>query len=123
MKKAHAIKWINALRSGDYVQGRCYLQYSGEYCCLGVLDKLFPKLDLSGGDDQVLKKYSRIGLQDEYGTICEITFLDGLFESNLSLSLSDLNDAASFCYKIGVRDGLNFDEIADIIQIEYVEGV
>ena len=31
-------KWLNALRSGDYPQGREFLQDSeGNYCCLGVL--------------------------------------------------------------------------------------
>lgn len=31
-------KWLTALRSGDYVQGRQYLQTAqGTFCCLGVL--------------------------------------------------------------------------------------
>jgi hypothetical protein len=31
-------KWIEALRSGDYKQGRGWLRdHDGNYCCLGVL--------------------------------------------------------------------------------------
>jgi hypothetical protein len=35
-------KWIDALRSGKYNQGRTYLAKNNNYCCLGVL------ADLSG---------------------------------------------------------------------------
>jgi hypothetical protein len=30
-------KWIEALRSGEYKQGACYLRQRDEFCCLGVL--------------------------------------------------------------------------------------
>lgn len=30
-------KWIEALRSGDYMQGRSALNERGRFCCLGVL--------------------------------------------------------------------------------------
>lgn len=30
-------KWLNALRSGRYQQGRRHLRKDGRYCCLGVL--------------------------------------------------------------------------------------
>lgn len=29
-------KWVDALRSGKYKQGRAYLKYGNGYCCLGV---------------------------------------------------------------------------------------
>jgi hypothetical protein len=37
MKKAIKKKWVAALRSGEYKQGRRYLKRDGKYCCLGVL--------------------------------------------------------------------------------------
>lgn len=37
MDKELAVKWIEALRSGKYKQGRSRLKHSGRYCCLGVL--------------------------------------------------------------------------------------
>ena len=35
------IKWVEALRSGKYKQGKGYLDEGGEYCCLGVACKIF----------------------------------------------------------------------------------
>lgn len=36
MNRENATKWVAALRSGDYEQGRSALNYNGRYCCLGV---------------------------------------------------------------------------------------
>lgn len=33
-------KWVAALRSGTYVQGKTRLRFNDEYCCLGVLCEL-----------------------------------------------------------------------------------
>lgn len=38
-----AKEWVAALRSGEYKQGREYLQKGDEYCCLGVVCDLFQK--------------------------------------------------------------------------------
>ena len=40
-KKANRKKWIAALRSGEYKQGKgCLENANGEFCCIGVLAKL-----------------------------------------------------------------------------------
>lgn len=36
MTKAQKAKWIEALRSGKYQQGKDMLYRAGRYCCLGV---------------------------------------------------------------------------------------
>lgn len=36
-------KWVSALRSGDYTQGKNKLAHRGSYCCLGVLCDLYTK--------------------------------------------------------------------------------
>lgn len=33
-------KWTSALRSGEYKQGKGYLEDDGKFCCLGVLCKV-----------------------------------------------------------------------------------
>jgi len=33
-------KWIEALKSGDYIQGKGFLYMNNTYCCLGVLRKI-----------------------------------------------------------------------------------
>jgi hypothetical protein len=37
MNKDMNEKWIKALRSGEYEQGKGYLLWEGKWCCLGVL--------------------------------------------------------------------------------------
>jgi hypothetical protein len=43
MKEKIAEKWINALRSGEYEQGKGSLRLRNKYCCLGVLCDLYSK--------------------------------------------------------------------------------
>jgi hypothetical protein len=104
--KRNAMKWVNALRSGEYKQGDRFLLKDGcgGYCCLGVLDDLFSDLDLRGSSSSVLRNFDKIGLNS-----CEAT-LPGSY-----VTLAELNDGSS--------DGerFTFDEIADIIQAQYVE--
>lgn len=105
MKKSHARKWINALRSGKYKQTKDTLRDANGFCCLGVLDEIFPEKCLSGGGNWFLNNYEQIGLGSYRGSL----YND---DGSSCVSLSQLND-----------DGYTFDEIADVIQIEYVEGV
>ena len=37
MKKELKSRWVTALRSGEYKQGRRNLRLNNEFCCLGVL--------------------------------------------------------------------------------------
>ena len=37
MNKELRNKWVTALRSGEYKQGRKQLYHAGRFCCLGVL--------------------------------------------------------------------------------------
>ncbi len=45
MKKNIATKWVKALRSGEYKQGYGKLHHpkTNDYCCLGVLCKIYEK--------------------------------------------------------------------------------
>ena len=38
--KALKEKWVDALQSGDYQQGKLCLHELGRYCCLGVLNHI-----------------------------------------------------------------------------------
>lgn len=120
MNKKNIMKWINALRSGKYKQTKGALQDSAGYCCLGVACDLFipkDKLELRAGvDDQLHPRvYERI----MFGGLPSIQpyapdWLKDLGEKEFDgFYLSDLNDSGS----------LTFNEIADILQIEYIEGL
>jgi len=48
-------KWVEALRSGMYEQGRSYLRSGDSFCCLGVLCDVVDATKWSGAGD--LKQY------------------------------------------------------------------
>lgn len=118
MNKKVAKQWVEALRSGKYKQGELFLCEDEKYCCLGVLNELHPELDLAGGLVSSLYNYKRIGLDSSHGLLsnsanCDFNSYSGIVNtSTFDLSLSMLNDS-----------GYTFDEIADIIEIEYVIGL
>lgn len=96
-----AMTWVNALRSGKFKQGYESLHNNEEctYCALGVLTKLYPG-KVAGSQDEDLNGYYNIGLQSPMGYL-----------PKLVTNVIELNDSLR----------LTFDEIADIIQIYYVE--
>lgn len=97
-------KWIAALRSGEYKQGRGWLRpEKDEFCCLGVL------LDL--GDNT---KRTEDGWITSFGKVGCVSHLPAPVCYALSLSVEDrlklisLNDAKKY----------SFNKIADYIETE-----
>ena len=112
MKKKYAMKWIKALRSGKYKQGFAgeMKDQNGGYCCLGVLREVC-KL---GGLDRDLLSNSEI---EKVGMRTNDADIDGF-----SLSLANLNDDG-LIIETKIKDisgkRFTFEEIADIIEIEW----
>ena len=62
-------KWVAALRSGEYKQGKAALCNNGRYCCLGVLQDVAPRKDVTDesylipdtclGDLEETREYAR----------------------------------------------------------------
>ena len=117
MKKRIKNRWIKALKSGEYVQGkdRLYNPEDNTYCCLGVLCKLYAKdkkkglqkvINMPGSDEgavlpSAVAKWAGIeGELDIYNSPNVIT-------STRQVELVTLND----------HDNLTFEEIADILKI------
>lgn len=102
--KALKTKWLKALRSGNYMQGRSYLydSFTNRYCCLGVLVKCAtnetPPLFKSLPSYNFCKQYN-------IGNINPIVFHNG----NLN-PLSYLNDG----------EKLSFKQIANIIEKQII---
>lgn len=107
MNKKMAMKWVKALRSGEYEQCQGVLQNDyGRFCCLGVL------CDINGQSTEGDAGY----------TYLETILKDQLGGLGRSVRLSSLNDSG-FNDVTGqwINQRLTFDEIADIIQIDYKE--
>lgn len=89
-------KWCEALRSGDFTQGRKKLKHAGRFCCLGVLQAIEPQTagayDGGGAKCDYYKPFNRIGL-----------------DSKTQEHLMEMNDASG-------RKRFTFEDIADWIE-------
>ena len=88
MDKELKAKWVTALRSGKYSQGKGALLRDGLYCCLGVL------CEVQGRSDD-WRKWNIHPFENDQGPI---TFAQ-------AMPLADMNDT-----------GKSFPEIADYIE-------
>ena len=110
MEKRIAEKWVNALRSGKYKQGKNTLKQvrSDEevtYCCLGVLAEECGVMDVLSGS-QNLQEWKNRPIEDVNGVRKDKK--DIKIGKQCYESLADAND-----------DGTSFKEIADYIFENY----
>lgn len=120
------ILWIEALRSGDYKQGRNQLRRDDKFCCLGVACEVYEKhvggLDIHAMNDGVISGRVDYSYDGEYSGWPNVVRdwalgslgLTTLDENELTAKLMNLNDG-----------GHSFDEIADILEskLQLVETV
>ncbi len=106
----NARKWVKALRSGRYRQGKKVLCRYGYYCCLGVACLVYLE-DNPGaletkkvGNGVVEFDSEDIGLPQVVRKWLGLSSVNGAFDGNC---LTNLND-----------DGISFSELADIIESE-----
>lgn len=109
-QRAHRRKWVKALRSGKYEQGRGLLKDSqGAFCCLGVA------CDISGLGEWYAGNYykteSGTSLKDLPNDVREWLGLRGSYGTYGSNSLVNRNDTPS-------RGHLTFKGIASLIERE-----
>lgn len=118
VSKKDIMKWINALRSGEYRQTIASLQDTTGYCCLGVACKLFiPKSKLEYDFYGVISGTLPEGQENAPEWLKNI---DREVHEICGYGLSKLND--SYILKEGLQR-FNFDEIADVLQAIYIEEV
>ena len=105
MNKEIKDKWVKALRSGEYKQGRFYLQQDNLFCCLGVLCKV---LDVPNFVSDYRNNTTAFNFGNEYShaglptTFCQNIELSDIEEGELI----NMNDEL----------GKNFSQIADYIE-------
>lgn len=107
MNKEWAMKWVEALRSGKYTQGKGMLEtLDGRNCCLGILCRI------AGLEPVVMEGTKLFGssgtfLPEEIRDKMDLYEINGRYRTK-EVSLAELND-----------DGISFEEIADIIEKNY----
>lgn len=123
MKKEVAEKWIEALTSGKYKQGKGQLRNSNdEYCCLGVLCDLYRKETGDGEWADSHKNYQSVffdgspyslpekvidwaEMKSKSGVYSEVDHKWLVFKKTTMNNLSNIND-----------EGKSFEQIAGIIE-------
>jgi len=109
--KDFGIKWVNALRSGNYKQGKddLYKAFNNSYCCIGVAGSI---CDISNQDMNEKGLFSKDDFSLEF--IEQLSFpieLTGSAYANpLVNELINMNDGTNNCVK------MDFNEIADWIE-------
>lgn len=102
------MKWVEALRSGEYKQTKETLKDCNGYCCLGVLCEI-------SGIDRFVREDLALRYDGKSGTLSErVKKWAGMKDGNgarsgLKKSLADLNDDSNYSFK----------RIANIIEKEY----
>lgn len=88
-------KWVAALRSGEYRQGKGWLHNNGTYCCLGVACKV-------------------VGIPNSDLRSCWIKSYDQTFDSVPKI----LRGSSGVAYTLGKMndDYISFFQIADYIE-------
>ena len=118
MDKALKAKWLEALRSGRYKQGKFRLRNNrDEFCCLGVLCDISGEgewthtCDISGEGEWTHTRCKGYSYWKE-GKEADVNVLP-LFVSNFA-NLTDVEEEVLIDKNDG--DGLSFKEIADWIE-------
>lgn len=105
-------KWIDALRSGEYQQGRGRLCGSGAFCCLGVLCDLHAQ---ETGNDWIEELYgsdARFYLGQTLSLPYEVTDWAN-FDSFVYVDYNNKSDSLPY---LNDKIKLSFTQIADIIE-------
>jgi len=101
-------KWIDALRNGQYEQGKNNLKLDNKYCCLGVLTDIYLK-------EHNLKWTNRIN-KDKVGKFNCYAFLPEKIRDWAELPACDPTIGNYLATDLNDIQGLTFSEIADKIE-------
>ena len=125
MKKEIAEKWAEALRSGDYTQGKNYLKRTVEgktsHCCLGVLCEIYYESNKEENIEESLMWIGELSDKDSIHTFDGSTGALSKKVRNWAGIGSDIgyvkSDLLSKAYLTEMNDGeYSFNDIADFIE-------
>lgn len=115
---ANVKAWVEALRSGEYKQGKSFLRQDNAYCCLGVACDLYQKATGKGEwRPGVTSGTQTFSLLDSHSD----AFLPRVVAVWLEISSNTIVDDGTHRRSlIGFNDsGSSFEEIANIIETNY----
>lgn len=116
MKRDVAKKWVKALRSGKYEQGRGYLREGDTWCCLGVLCDVLGMKGRTSGDVYTFGKYSYENLPPKAVKLAGMCSNAGIPTDGARISLGHV---PSFSLADANDRGVTFPKIADYIEANW----
>ena len=109
MNKEAKQKWIEALRSGMYTQGKCSLKNTdNNYCCLGVLVEVFEKHYGLKFDQKINASYNAM----EFGSFGSVAAPPELVIDWIKL----LPKHQTLLMNLNDKHGCSFAGIADLLE-------
>jgi hypothetical protein len=128
-------KWVNALRSEDYKQGKGVLCRKGEeFCCLGVLTDIYIKENNLAWEPAGMDADYLAFEGEAFGLTQSVVDWAGLEESHFGKKLDEPIEGVDTYYcedcdekhnshdsLIGLNDsaGFSFSQIADVIEAQF----
>lgn len=107
--------WVQALRSGEYVQGTGFLNKDGRFCCLGVLCEVLDK-------SKLMDIYKEAPNNSSFVSYRFIVNGESSLWTSSSLPNNARNKARLSMYAVGELVRMNDFEDADFDQIaDYIE--
>lgn len=110
LNKKQFIKWLQALRSGEYKQGRGQLQTFKGYCCLGVACAVIIPKKKQKRNSATGHLYGNVPVQQS----CAPQWLKDInkdFTDKTNVPLDELNDLYNY----------SFERIANILEDVYIK--
>ena len=119
MKKQVMKKWVTALRSGKYKQGKEYLCDNGKYCCLGVLCDIYNKERVKSKKRSIVEEYkstSYLHFDGSWDVLPECVMeWAGMGSATGALSLKDIDTSLAELND----NGKKFSTLANTIEKHY----
>lgn len=133
MDRANIRLWVDALRSGDYQQGRDQLRFGDTYCCLGVACDVAMKNGVPVRWD-ALGNVREVGDDPDYGLGWSgamhplvsrwigVTEHPGFQSGDIKVSMGRPDvDELYFLAELNDVLEMTFEEIADVIEDNYLK--
>jgi hypothetical protein len=111
-------KWVDALRSGNYKQGRFFLRDGDTYCCLGVLCDI-AEVDADWSDKDSVSNGVKMFDGSTTHIPKSVQEWAGITSSSPSIYIEGL-DSREFFTVLNDSGDYNFNDIADLIEKEYL---
>ena len=107
-------RWVEALRSGEYKQGREALKRQGQFCCLGVLCDLHAKETNTRWVDYINKDWSSDYLNQDSVLPDQVMEWAGICESDPVITTGESTSNSITHYNDGKR--YDFIQLSDLIE-------